>query len=88
MSRDWSHEEVEETVADYLHMLTQELAGQVYNKTEHRRVLKRKLVERSDAAIELKHQNISAVLLMLGCPWISGYKPRSNFQRLPICDAR
>jgi hypothetical protein len=82
MSRDWSREEVEATVADYLHMLTQELAGQDYNKTEHRRALIRKLAERSDAAIELKHQNISAVLMALGCPWISGYKPRSNFQNL------
>lgn len=82
MSRDWSRDEVEATVADYLHMLTQELAGQTYNKTEHRKALSRKLAERSDAAIELKHQNISAVLLALGCPWISGYKPRSNYQGL------
>ncbi|MBI3527209.1 MAG: DUF3883 domain-containing protein [Betaproteobacteria bacterium] len=82
MSTAWSREEVEATVVDYLHMLTQELAGQVYNKTKHRQVLRHKLVDRSDAAIELKHQNISAVLLALGCPWISGYKPRSNFQNL------
>jgi hypothetical protein len=82
MSRDWSREEVEATAADYLHMLTQELAGQTYNKTEHRKALSHKLAERSDAAIELKHQNISAVLLALGCPWISGYKPRSNYQNL------
>lgn len=82
MSRDWSREEVEATVADYLHMLTQELAGQTYNKTQHRLALSRKLAARSDAAIEIKHQNISAVLLALGCPWISGYKPRSNYQNL------
>jgi len=82
MSRYWSREEVEATVADYLHMLTQELAGQTYSKTEHRKALSHKLAERSDAAIELKHQNISAVLLALGCPWIAGYKPRSNYQGL------
>src|SRR5882762_6389485 len=78
----WSRIEVDATVADYLDMLTQELSGQTYNKTDHRRALRRKLVERSDGAIELKHQNISAVLLALGCPWISGYKPRSNYQNL------
>lgn len=78
----WSREEVEATVADYLHMLTQELAGQSYNKARHRQALSRKLSQRSDAAFELKHQNISAVLLDLGCPWINGYKPRSNYQRL------
>lgn len=70
------------TVADYLHMLTQELAGQLYNKTAHRRALQRKLEDRPDGAIERKHQNISAILLELGCPWISGYKPLSNYQLL------
>jgi hypothetical protein len=82
MSASWTSEEVEATVADYLHMLTLELAGQEYNKSGHRKSLKQKLHDRSDAAIELKHQNISAVLLELGCPWISGYKPRSNYQGL------
>ena len=33
---DWSREEVEAIVADYLHMLTLELAGQSYSKTAHR----------------------------------------------------
>lgn len=81
-NRDWAREEVEAIVDDYLHMLTQELAGQSYSKTEHRRALKQKLDDRTDGAIELKHQNISATLLELGCPYISGYKPRSNYQGL------
>ena len=34
------------------------------------------------AAVELKHQNISAVLIELGYPYIDGYKPRYNFQKL------
>ena len=34
---DWTREEVEAIVADYLKMLTLELAGQSYNKTEHRK---------------------------------------------------
>lgn len=36
---DWLREEVEAIVADYFHMLTQDLAGQTYNKSEHRRAL-------------------------------------------------
>jgi hypothetical protein len=79
---DWSRDEVEAVVADYLHMLTQELAGQVYNKTTHRRALAMKLNDRSDGSIERKHQNISAVLIELGCPYISGYKPLGNYQGL------
>lgn len=82
MRRPWTREEVEVTVADYLHMLTQELAGQLYSKTRHRRALRRKLEDRPDGAIERKHQNISAILLELGCPWISGYKPLGNYQLL------
>jgi hypothetical protein len=59
-----------------------ELLGQPYSKTDHRRALQQKLSGRSEAAIELKHQNISAVLRDLGYFWIPGYKPRSNYQRL------
>jgi hypothetical protein len=35
----WSREEVEATVASYLHMWLLEQAGQRYSKTEHRRAL-------------------------------------------------
>lgn len=82
MSEGWSREEVEATTADYLHMLMLELAGQVYNKSDHRRALQKKLQNRSEAAIERKHQNISAVLIELGCPYINGYKPLGNYQAL------
>jgi len=78
----WSREEVEAAVSDYLHMLTLELSGQAYNKSEHRRMLQTKLRSRSEASIERKHQNISAVLIDLGCPYISGYKPLSNYQAI------
>jgi len=82
MSEAWTREEVEAAVADYLHMLTQELAGQTYNKSDHRRALQQKLNDRSDGSIERKHQNTSAVLIELGCPYISGYKPLGNYQSL------
>lgn len=80
LSDAWSREEVEATVSDYLHMLTLELSGQTYNKSEHRRILQAKLRSRSEGSIERKHQNISAVLISLGCPYISGYKPLPNYQ--------
>lgn len=78
----WSREEVEATVADYFDMLTMELTGQQYNKTEHRRRLQQRLSGRSEGAIERKHQNISAILIELHCPWIPGYKPLGNYQSL------
>lgn len=79
---DWSREEVEAIVADYLQMLTLELAGQTYNKTIHRRKLQEKLQDRSDASIEFKHGNVSAAMIDLGFPYIRGYKPRANYQAL------
>ena len=82
MPNDWSREEVEATVADYLSMLTSELAGEPYNKAAHRRKLVRLVNGRSEQSIEFKHANISAVLIDLGFPYISGYKPRSNYQQL------
>jgi hypothetical protein len=82
MPNDWSREEVEATVADYLAMLASELAGVQYNKAAHRRDLAKQLDNRSEQAIEFKHANISAVLIDLSFPYISGYKPRSNYQQL------
>jgi hypothetical protein len=82
MPSGWTQEEVEATVADYFAMLLLDLAGQPYNKAAHNRALQLKLANRSQAAVELKHQNISAVLIELGCMYIPGYKPRGNYQQL------
>jgi hypothetical protein len=83
MSRsDWSREEVEATVDDYLSMLASELAATRYNKTAHREALIPRLSGRTSTSIEFKHQNISAVLLNAGFPSINGYKPRFNYQAL------
>jgi len=85
MASNWSESEVEAAVADYFDMLRSELTGQKYNKTAHRRALMEQLNNRSDGSVELKHQNISAVLIEMGIPYIDGYKPRSS-QRFPGCD--
>lgn len=84
MSSDWSRREVEAIVDDYLSMLASELAGTPYNKAAHRRALLPLLNGRSEQSIEFKHANISAALLDAGFPYIAGYKPRSNYQRLLI----
>lgn len=79
---DWQREEVEACVSDYLRMLTLELNGQRYNKTDHANVLMQRLNGRSRGSVEFKHCNISAVLLDLGYPYVEGYKPRGNYQAL------
>ncbi len=82
MPTGWSRNEVEATVASYLAMLQAELAGTAYNKAEHRRNLFPLLDDRSEQSIEFKYANISAVLIEIGFPFISGYKPRFNYQKL------
>lgn len=82
MPGDWSRLEVEATVADYVAMLESEIRGEPYSKAEHRRDLQPLLDGRSEGAIEYKHQNISAVLIDLGYPYIDGYKPAFNYQQL------
>lgn len=82
VGQDWSLEEVEATVIDYFEMLSFESRGVPYNKSEYNERLRSVLTTRSKSSIELKHQNISAVLNQLGLPFVSGYKPRSNVQDL------
>ncbi|WP_415843600.1 DUF3883 domain-containing protein [Vreelandella rituensis] len=77
----WDWLECEFLVGDYIAMLERELVGAAYTKAEHRRVLQPKLNNRSEGSIEFKHQNVSAVLLELGLPYIPGYKPAFNYQR-------
>lgn len=77
---NWTPEEVALVVADYFDMLTHELLNQPYNKAEHNSRLRQRLTVRSKSAIERKHQNISYVMITLGCPYINGYKPLSNAQ--------
>lgn len=79
---NWSRQEVEVVVTDYLEMLKFDLSGIKYNKAEHRRKIIPLLNERSHGSIESKHQNISAVLIELGRVFIPGYKPLSKYQQL------
>jgi Domain of unknown function (DUF3883) len=82
MSDHWSREEVEAAVSDYFDMLAIELVGGSVNKAEHNRLLRQFVTRRTRGSIERKHQNISAVLIELGYPYITGYKPLRNYQEV------
>lgn len=82
MSADWSREEIELIVEDYLDMLAAELSGVAYNKASHRRRLSDHLRDRSEGSIEFKHANISAALIDLQFPYIAGYKPAATTRAL------
>ena len=81
-SRDWGRLEVEATVRDYLDMLASELRGDEFNKAAHNKALRARLDNRTRGAVERKHQNISAILIELGFPYINGYKPLGNVQSM------
>lgn len=78
--KNWSDGEIHAIVDDYFVMLRHELAGLSYNKSEHRRALM-ETIARSDGSIERKHMNISAVMAVLGLPYIKGYQPYRHYQR-------
>ena len=78
----WSKMECEAIVADYIDMLFRECRGEPFNKAKHCRNLQNKLNNRSIGSIEFKHQNISAILLQEGHPYIIGYKPAKNYQHM------
>jgi len=82
IGEDWTDAEVNATVEDYFDMLRSEARQDPYNKSEHNTALRSILSSRTKSSVELKHQNISAVLNDLGMPYISGYKPRGNSQLL------
>lgn len=82
MSQDWTNKEVELIIEDYFSMLKDELLNKPYNKTFHRKALSLLLNGRSDGSIEFKHQNISAALVKLGLPYLKGYKPLANYQKI------
>ena len=66
-------------MADYFAMLADELAGRAVNKAARYRALT-ELIPRSAKSFERKHQNISAVMIGFGQPWITGLKPAKHYQ--------
>lgn len=76
---DWNDEEIDKIVREYFEILSLELKGQAINKKRRNEELRVHL-ERSHAAVEYKHRNISRILDQLGMPWIKGYLPAANIQ--------
>ena len=86
MAEDWTREEVEIIVAEYFEMLQKEQAGVPYSKTETRQRILPLLKNRSNGSVEFKNRNISAVLARIGQPYIRGYLPAYNYQRVLLDD--
>lgn len=79
-ARNWTDEEVGAIVESYFRMLNKEVKGAKYVKAVFNRELQGK-IDRTRSSIEFKHQNVSAVLEVLGLPYIDGYRPLRNYQK-------
>jgi hypothetical protein len=80
--KDWTEDEVRLLVADYFSMLADQETGKPYVKAEHRRALLPRLDGRTEASVEFKHRNVSAVLFEMKYAYLRGYLPASNAQTL------
>jgi hypothetical protein len=86
MPADWTRQEVELIVAEYFAMLGKEQSGIPFNKSEVRTRILPMLNNRSGPSIEFKNRNISAVLAKIGQPYIRGYVPAYNYQKVLLED--
>jgi hypothetical protein len=87
MPEDWTREEVEIIVAEYFDMLAKEQSGVRYSKSETRSRILPLLKKRSNGSVEFKNRNISAVLSKMGQPYIRGYLPAYNYQKVLLEEA-
>lgn len=79
---NWTQAENALVIADYFSMLKKKITNEPSNKNEHRLALQKTLQQRSKGSIELKYQNISAVLNNNGYEHIKDYKPWGNYQSI------
>ncbi|MGY2259991.1 HNH endonuclease [Pseudomonas sp. SDO55104_S430] len=76
---DWSIHEIRAAVDAYLRMLSLELSGKKFVKTEQNLALRQTaLPTRTKGSVEFRMQNISTVLMNMDRDFIKGYKPARN----------
>ncbi|MCC4783105.1 HNH endonuclease [Vibrio lentus] len=73
----WSDEEMEDSVHEYLQMLTLSRNGEKFNKAQIYRELSSRH-KRGSKAYEFRMQNISYVFELMGRTWVPGLKPKRN----------
>jgi hypothetical protein len=79
-SEVWDWLEYEVCATEYFSMLTKEMHSIKYDESAQSKALLKALVNHSAAAIELQLRQISAILLQMGFPYISRYKPHFKYQ--------
>ena len=80
--KPWNENEIKEAVKVYVKLLKLELDNIPFVKATAYRNLAHKIPDRSVKSIEFKFQNISAILHENGLPYLTGLKPKFNYQSL------
>jgi hypothetical protein len=73
----WSPQEIDAAVADYCDMLLKQERGESFRKVDHYKPLIARL-GRTKPSVEMRYENISAALILLDAPWVSGYAPLTH----------
>jgi hypothetical protein len=76
----WTQLEVELIVQNYMAMLSMQLRGESFVKSQLNEEIRKNLNGRTTGSVEYKFRNISAVLAKNGWPHVVGYKPAANLQ--------
>jgi hypothetical protein len=79
---DWSSDELDLIVADYLVMLADQLAGRRYVKSQHNLLLLRERIGRTRGSVEFKYENVSA------CPREARHALDTRLQASPALPGR
>lgn len=79
--RGWNWDECELVVDLYFRMLEMQVNNKVIPKTKYYLELIPMLNNRSKRSVESKCQNISAIMVQYGYPYVVGLKPRWNYQK-------
>lgn len=78
-STRWSDEELAAAIHAYLGMLRAQVIGEPFTKSAiNQKLRETSLSSRNKSSVEMRMQNISAVLHGLGRPWVKGYAPLVN----------
>lgn len=81
MSGGWTGEELKATVESYVEMQRNDRTGRLFTKKQYLRILAQKF-GRTEKVFELRMQNISYVLSVMGRSWLTGLKPAKNVDPL------
>lgn len=76
----WTEAEIETAMEAYFSMLSWQLEGKPFNKSDVRLGVGERLPTRTKGSIEMQWSHISAVLDERSLAWLEGYRPLGNYQ--------